>query len=174
MSILFGEINVIYCSNNKGIIGVNNDLYIKIKEDLLYFKEITTDLIIDRKNIIVMGYNTWVSIGSKPLKNRINVVITKNHNNEVKGEDVYTFPTFEDIFIYRSEEINKYHLLPKMFIIGGATLYNEVNDKYNDYIYKVYHTLIDNDNDIHNFNDYKNKNIIKFNMNIVDLDLFIC
>jgi dihydrofolate reductase/thymidylate synthase len=171
MSILFGEINVIYCSNNNGIIGVNNDLYIKIKEDLIYFKEITTDLTIDRKNIIVMGYNTWVSIGSKPLKNRINVVITKNHKDEVKGDDVYTFPTFEDIFKYRSEEINKYHLLPKMFVIGGATLYNEINDKYNNYIYKVYHTLIDNDNDSHNFHDNISKNITKFNMNYSNFHL---
>ena len=30
-NMLFGELNLIYCSNNNNIIGINNDLYIKIK-----------------------------------------------------------------------------------------------------------------------------------------------
>ena len=37
------KINVIMCLANDSILGVDNDLYVKIGEDLKYFKRITSD-----------------------------------------------------------------------------------------------------------------------------------
>ncbi len=81
------KFNIIYCSNNHGIIGVKNDLYCKIKNDLLNFKKITTSTN-EHMNIIIMGYNTWLSIGEKPLPGRINIVIQNKPKIEEEG-DIY-------------------------------------------------------------------------------------
>ena len=52
------------------VIGVHNQLpWKKIPEDLNFFKLMTEN------HIVIMGYNTWVSIGRKPLPKRKNVVI---------------------------------------------------------------------------------------------------
>jgi dihydrofolate reductase len=37
------KVDVIMCLSNYSILGVNNDLYVKIDEDLKYFKRITSD-----------------------------------------------------------------------------------------------------------------------------------
>ena len=122
---LFGEVNVIYCSNTKNVIGTNNQLQYKIKEDLLYFKDITSTTN-NLLNYVVMGYNTWLSIGSKPLPNRINIIITKNHKNEIKNlENVYVFSSIEDIMEYKSDK--NIESLPKLFIIGGTQIYSYIN-----------------------------------------------
>lgn len=53
-------------------IGKEGKLAVKIPEDLSRFKKLTTD------NILVMGANTFFGdLKSKPLDNRINVVLTK-------------------------------------------------------------------------------------------------
>ena len=80
------KINIIYNVTSDGIIGINNDLFIKSKKDLQYFKNITTDEYNNNINVVIMGYNTWRSIDKKPLKNRINIVITNHHYNEIENE----------------------------------------------------------------------------------------
>ena len=71
--------NVIY-HKNKFIIGHENDLVIRIKEDMNYFKRITTNKINETPNIVLMGRKTWFSIPqqNRPLKNRINFVLTND------------------------------------------------------------------------------------------------
>ena len=76
------KLNLIYCKNILNQIGLENDLLYEIKEDMKYFKKITSyEYIKNHKNIVIMGYNTWKSIPDeyKPLKDRINIIITKNH-----------------------------------------------------------------------------------------------
>ncbi|SRR6266581_5118235 len=55
-----------------GTIGDNNSLPWKLPEDLKAFKKTTSG------HAIIMGRKTFESIGSKPLPNRINIVITKD------------------------------------------------------------------------------------------------
>tara|TARA_Y100000816_G_scaffold233077_2_gene178463 strand:+ start:2456 stop:4000 length:1545 start_codon:yes stop_codon:yes gene_type:complete len=62
-------------------IGMNNKIPWKLKEDLLRFKEITTNVNNENEiNIVIMGRKTYDSLPSsvKPLPDRINVVITSN------------------------------------------------------------------------------------------------
>ena len=70
------KLNLIYSESIDNIIGVNNNLFCKLKSDLKMFQQITTTQINGLKNVVIMGFNTWLSIG-KPLENRINVVITQ-------------------------------------------------------------------------------------------------
>lgn len=152
---MFNKINVIYCSNTRDVIGTNNMLQYKIKEDLLYFKDITTNNNLNHLlNYVVMGYNTWLSIGSKPLQNRINIVITKNHKDDFNNKNVFVFSSFED-FIHSKTNLDN---MPELFVIGGTQLYEYINKNYNNMIYKVYHT--------HIFDNTEYCNSLKFKFNL--------
>ena len=60
------------------------------------FQKITTTKFNNHENVLIMGYNTWKSIG-KPLKNRINIVI-KNHKDELESvEDLFCFKSIKDV-----------------------------------------------------------------------------
>ena len=133
----------------------------KIKEDLLYFKDITS-IPNNLLNYVVMGYNTWLSIGSKPLPKRINIIITKNHKNEIKNlENVYVFSSIEDIMEYKSNK--NIESLPKLFIIGGTQIYEYINNNYNNKINKVYHTIVNDDTEF--------DTSVKFNYNLENFNL---
>tara|TARA_B100000900_G_scaffold399639_1_gene402376 strand:+ start:6924 stop:8411 length:1488 start_codon:yes stop_codon:yes gene_type:complete len=141
------KLNLIYCKNNQGVIGYNNDLLFNIPEDMKYFKNITTqEYIKGHKNIVIMGYNTWKSIPDKykPLPNRINIIITKNHFSEMKFEDenIKIFNDFNFCYKYLEQEENNGNLLGDKFIIGGAQLYNLVHNNYLHMVNKVYETVV--------------------------------
>ena len=143
------KLNLIYCKSNQGVIGYNNDLLFNIPEDMKYFKNITTqEYIKNHKNIVIMGYNTWKSIPDKykPLPNRINIIITKNHFSEMKftesTENIKVFNDFNFCYKYLEQEENNGNLLGDKFIIGGAQLYNHVHSNYLHMVNKVYETVV--------------------------------
>ena len=101
-------VKMILCIDAKGNIGKDNDLLFKMKEDMKFFRETT------KGNIIVMGYNTWLSLGEKQLPKRLNVVLT--------NEDIPNVETSNHIF----KIIDKYEKDDRdIYIIGGAYVYNE-------------------------------------------------
>ena len=69
-------------SSNRAI-GANGKIPWKCKADMKFFKELTTRTSIPGKiNAVIMGRNTYESIG-KPLPNRLNAVLTtKNEENK--------------------------------------------------------------------------------------------
>jgi dihydrofolate reductase/thymidylate synthase len=132
------KINVIMCLSNDSILGVNNDLYVKIGEDLKYFKRITSDNYYkDKPNVLIMGYNTYKSIG-KPLPNRLNIVISRNHQNELDDLSITNFPSFDDVLQYLEYKDD----IGKIFIIGGASIYLDVFKNYLPLIDNVYLTKV--------------------------------
>jgi len=132
------KINVIMCLSNDSILGVNNDLYVKIGEDLKYFKHITSDNYYkDKPNVLIMGYNTYKSIG-KPLPNRLNIVISRNHQNELDDLSITNFPSFDDVLQYLEYKDD----IGKIFIIGGASIYLDVFKNYLPLIDNVYLTKV--------------------------------
>ena len=73
-----GKIIGIVCVDNKWNIGTNNDLLFHLKGDMKFFKEKTLN------QTVCMGKNTLLSLpGSKPLKNRTNIVLcSEGHEYE--------------------------------------------------------------------------------------------
>ena len=136
------NINVIVAYSDDFIIGNNNTIPWFYKEDLKYFQNITTktnDIL--KKNIVIMGYNTYASLNLKKLKNRINIVITsKKLNNEI---DLY----FVDSLGGGMEECKRMLLnneIEKIFIIGGASIYEYFfKSYYYKFLDKIYITRID-------------------------------
>lgn len=101
-------VKMILCCDMIGNIGKNNDLLFKMKEDMKFFKQMTTN------NIVIMGYNTWLSLGEKPLPNRVNIVMTDKTIKNIQTET--------DLL----KVINDYRKYPQdIYIIGGAFVYNQ-------------------------------------------------
>lgn len=100
-------INIIVARSRNGVIGKEGKLPWYLPEDLKFFKEKTMGF------PVIMGRKTWESIG-KPLKERENVVLTKNPSYEVKN--AIKVSSLEEALTLFTGDI---------FIIGGASLYRE-------------------------------------------------
>ena len=105
-------INIIAAIGKNNELGLNNDLIWHLPNDLKYFKETTLN------QTIVMGYNTFVSLG-RVLPNRKHIVLSYQ---KIKLPDcVIQFNNIDDLLNYIKDK--------DVFIIGGASLYNLFIDK---------------------------------------------
>jgi dihydrofolate reductase / thymidylate synthase len=132
--------NLIACVNKKGLLGQENDLYANSSKDLHYFSQVTKGHNESKQNIIVMGYYTWLSLPRKPLKDRYNIILTKNHTQEI--QDICNFPSLDRIFTHIEEIKDNFG---EVFIIGGGSVYKQCLDNYPDKLNKLYITEIDDD-----------------------------
>ena len=82
--------------------------------DLKFFKETTTG------NVVVMGANTWRSIG-RQLPNRLNIVLSRSGNIDTP-ETVLKLSSKDEVV-----ELAKY-LDRDVYIIGGAHTYGDFAD----------------------------------------------
>lgn len=118
-------VNIIVAVTENDAIGKDNELLFRLKEDLKNFKRLTSE------NVIIMGRKTYESIG-KPLKNRINIVISRNDNKD--EENLIWTHSLEEA-LKKAKEYEK-----DIFIIGGGSVYKEALEK--DVIDKIYLTRI--------------------------------
>lgn len=138
------NLSIIVASTLEYGIGFENKLCWNIPEEMKYFRNITLNCFRkNTKNCIIMGKNTWYSLPKRPLKDRINVIISLNDydkiEKEISGmEDVRVFKTIDDALIY----IDNDPIIETCFIIGGAQLYNNCLEKYLKYIKAIYWSII--------------------------------
>lgn len=92
-------------------IGKDNDLLWRLPNDMKFFMETT------RGHCVLMGRNTYESLG-KPLKNRTNIVITRQNDYEAEG-CVIKHSIEEGIEYARQQGENE------LFIIGGGKIYEQ-------------------------------------------------
>ncbi len=157
-------------------IGKNNDLMFSIPLDMKFFRETTLN------KIVVMGNNTLKSFpNGKPLKNRINIVLSRSENTRddcifVKSLDqlfnVLSKYNSDDIYIIGGSSIYKM-LLPycsevlvtKVDAVGGADTFFENLDENNDFnlIYES-EPIVTNGYTI-KFTTYKNTKILIYQQN---------
>lgn len=99
----------IFHADRKWGIGRGNDLMFRLPKDMKFFRETTAG------KVVVMGLNTLRSFpGGKPLKNRVNIVLSP----ENVEEDVITVHNLDELF----SELKKYNG-EEVFVIGGASVY---------------------------------------------------
>ena len=135
------KFNIVVSINNHHLIGENNKLIIHSKKDLRNFQKITTNQYPEKKqNIIIMGYNTWISIpeDKRPLKKRMNIILTRHHHIE-ETETVKSFQNLSEAFQWSQNK-------GIIFIIGGTQIFNECcKPEYCQYLDTIYLTQF-NDN----------------------------
>lgn len=109
------KVKLIVATDLSNGIGKNNDLLWHLPNDMRFFRETT------QNSIVVMGRKNWESIPEKfrPLKNRKNVVITRDPNYQAEGAfDIGNWDQFLTVLADIKEDN------VDVFIIGGAEIYN--------------------------------------------------
>tara|TARA_Y100000816_G_C26007844_1_gene526805 strand:+ start:242 stop:769 length:528 start_codon:yes stop_codon:yes gene_type:complete len=86
-----------------------------LKGDLTNFKKLTKG---NGNNFVVMGSNTWRSIGQKALIKRNNIVMSKT--KEITNNVVVVKRSIEDVFEYVNKEKKE---KSELWIIGGSQIY---------------------------------------------------
>lgn len=109
-------------------IGCGGNLLQRIPEDMKFFKDMTVG------KIVIMGRTTFESLpGKKPLKNRVNIVLSKNE--DFNNEEILICRSLEQLF----EQLEKYDP-DEIFVIGGESVYTQLLP----YCTEAYVTKIEN------------------------------
>ncbi len=106
------------------VIGFEGDMPWHLPDDLKFFKSKTTG------KPVIMGRKTFESIGSRPLPNRPNIVISRNVNLVIPNVEV-----FQSI----DQALEQYASEEEVIIMGGGELYQQMLPKAD----RLYLTLID-------------------------------
>ena len=146
--------NIIVCVDNENGISKNNIIPWKNKNDMQYFKNKTTKTkCINKKNVIIMGYNTYKYCGVLP--NRINILLTKNHYNEIYPDTINLFNSIENIINY-CDDLDKSQKIENIYIISGSLYPQFLNLKIIDNVYINQINMNYQCDNFFNFSDYKN------------------
>ncbi len=117
---------IVAVDENWGI-GYKNELLVSIPADMKLFREKTTG------NVIIMGRKTLESFpNGLPLKNRVNIMLTKS--GEASGNGEIVVHSVEEAVA----EVGKYED-KEVYVIGGASIY----EQFLPYVDKAYVTKID-------------------------------
>ncbi|UXX82915.1 dihydrofolate reductase [Roseovarius pelagicus] len=103
-------LSLVVARDRNGAIGKDGDIPWNAPEDLAFFQRETTG------GAIIMGRNTWESLPYRPLKNRLNIVVSSREILDV------------DRFASVSEAIEfaKSRGHARLYGIGGAGIYREM------------------------------------------------
>ena len=106
--------NLIVAVDKNWAIGKDNKLLVSIPSDMKFFRETTTG------KVVVMGRKTLESFpNGLPLKNRTNIVLTRNRDYQVK--DAIVVHSVPELLVkldkYSSEDV---------YVIGGDSVYQEL------------------------------------------------
>lgn len=103
--------NLIVAADKNWAIGKDNKLLVSIPADMKFFRQTTTG------KVVVMGRKTLESFpNGLPLKNRINIVLTRNENYRV--QDAIVVHSMEEL----RRKLKKYSS-EDIYVIGGDSVY---------------------------------------------------
>ena len=106
--------NLIVAVDNNWAIGNKNKLLVSIPNDMKHFREETTG------KVVVLGRKTLETFPQgQPLKNRTNIILTKNKNFKVK--DAIVVHSLEALL----EELKNYED-EDVYVIGGDSVYKQL------------------------------------------------
>ena len=106
--------NMIVAADKNWAIGKNNQLLVSIPADMKMFREQTTG------KVVVMGRKTLETFpGGLPLKNRLNIVLTRNRKLQVPGAVIVhsVDELLERIKDYPEDDV---------YCIGGDSIYRQL------------------------------------------------
>jgi len=95
--------------DRKDAIGKGGKLPWHYSADMKFFRETTTG------HAVLMGRKTWLTIG-KPLKDRLNIVLSRDSNIEPR-DSLVVLSDIESVLSFNNS------LTTDLFVIGGAQIY---------------------------------------------------
>nr|XP_020645888.1 dihydrofolate reductase isoform X1 [Pogona vitticeps] len=101
-----------------------------LRNELKYFHKMTTTSTQEGKqNVVIMGKKTWFSIPEKnrPLKNRINIVLSKELTEVPQGAHYLARSLDEALELLESSELAS--KIDMVWIVGGHSVYKAAMDK---------------------------------------------
>ncbi|WP_198244413.1 dihydrofolate reductase [methane-oxidizing endosymbiont of Gigantopelta aegis] len=107
------KISLIVAMAENRVIGLNNQMPWHLSADLKNFKKITMG------SPIIMGRKTFEAIG-RPLPGRTNIIVSRNP--QYQAENCLLFPQLDIALNHCSQH-------DEVFIIGGATLYEQTLER---------------------------------------------
>lgn len=120
-------VTAVVAAGPRGGIGHGSDLLFRIKEDLQFFKQVTTD------HVVIMGRKTFESIG-KPLPNRQNIVVTRDPEyvlnlytpeNDQQYNNLHCVTSIEEAVRLGARLANTVYNNNELMVIGGAEIYQQ-------------------------------------------------
>lgn len=118
------KISIIAAMAKNRVIGIDNRLPWKLPADMKWFRLHTLG------KPIVMGRKTFESFGSKPLPDRLNIVLTRDLNYQTEGATVVH--GIDEAIIAAGD-------VDEVMIIGGASFYQQMLPTTD----RMYLTLVD-------------------------------
>jgi dihydrofolate reductase len=106
---------------------INNTLLWDLPEDLSRFAKMT------RGHVVIMGHNTFRSLPNGPLKNRVNIVLTRSPHICEAIQNLF-FVDISKLWGLIQQFIDK-----RIFVIGGSTIYRLLYP----FCSKVHYTCVD-------------------------------
>lgn len=110
------KIAIVAAAENR-VIGRNNQIPWRLRNDLRYFKRVTLG------HDVLMGRKSYESLG-KPLKGRDNLVISRSAD-QIEGVEL--FRTIDDAIRWSEEKGSKI-----LFITGGGEIYRQTMDLWDE------------------------------------------
>lgn len=138
------RISIIAVVGKNRELGKDNKLLWHLPEDLKYFKKTTLG------HSVIMGYKTYEAIGSKPLPNRLNIILTFK---KIKIEGCKTANSVDQALNLAAKSKTG-----ELFIIGGASIFDQTIEKAD----RLYLTEVDATADADTFfPDYANFKLVE-------------
>jgi len=151
------KISIIVVIDEKNGIGKDNNLLCYLPADLKNFKKLTTN------HSIIMGRKTFESLPKGALPNRRNIVITNNKEFKAKNCEI-THSVDGAIKLCKNEK--------EIFIIGGASIYNQFIKKANYLYLTQIHETFDADSFFPSINENEWKTISQQDFNADEKNKF--
>lgn len=102
------RISLIAALSENGVIGNENALPWHYPEDLQYFKKMTLG------KPVIMGRRTFESMKSRPLPNRLNIILTQDRNFQAQGCTI----VYSEL-----EALAAAQDVPEVMVIGGEMIF---------------------------------------------------
>jgi len=100
---------------NRLCIGARGGLIASLKYDMAFFRTLTAG------HMVVMGRKTWDSLpeAHRPLKDRVNIVLTRRGDGESSKASFMNFDTFRAQYRRNANEVAQ----PPVYVIGGGEVF---------------------------------------------------
>jgi len=123
-------ISLIWAMNDARVIGIENRLPWKLPADMKWFRRHTLG------KPIIMGRSTFESFGSRPLPERLNIVVSQSRDYRAEGAIVT--PSLDDALARAGDA-------EEVMIIGGASIYDQMLPRADRLYMTLVHTDVNGD-----------------------------